>query len=292
MKGQSDEDLPREHRDLRRRASPLDGRIVGDSGPMRRLKLVVAKVAASHSTTLFTGESGTGKELVARALHDLSARAAGPFLALNCGAFAEALLESEHFGYVKGAFTGAAVNKKGLLAAAHGGTIFLDEVGETSPAMQVRLLRVLQERRVRPVGSTEAQEVAVDVCVIAATNRELRHEVAEGRFRRDRFYRLNVVPVWVPPLPERRADIAPLARHLLAKAQLNAGLETPAEVEPESLGLLCGYDWPGNVRELENVLERLSVMAGAGAVITAADVRAVIDGQRVAPGDDLEYVCV
>src|SRR5215217_5182829 len=198
--------------DLSRRASLLDGRIVGDSEPMRRLKLLVAKVAASHSTALITGESGTGKELVARALHDLSPRAAGPFLALNCGALPDSLLESELFGHVRGAFTGAAAGKKGLFEAARGGTLFLDEVGETSPAMQVRLLRVLQERRVRPVGSTEAQEVAVDVRVIAATNRDLLREVERGLFRRDLFYRLNVVPVEVPPLRERRADIAPLTR--------------------------------------------------------------------------------
>src|SRR5215204_3326898 len=260
--------------DLSQQASLLDGRLVGDSEPMRGLKLLVAKVAASHSTALITGESGTGKELVARAIHDLSPRAAGPFLALNCGAFTEALLESELFGYVKGAFTGAAANKRGLFAVAHGGTIFLEEVGETSPAVQVRLLRVLQERRVRPVGSTEAQEVEVDVRVIAATNRDLWHEVAEGRFRRDLFYRLNVVPVEVPPLRGRRSDIAPLTRHLLAKVQRNAGLDAPAEVEPEAVRLLCAQGWPGNVRELENALERLSVTAGA--VITAADVRAVI----------------
>jgi transcriptional regulator with PAS, ATPase and Fis domain len=278
--------------DLRRQASLLDARIVGDSGPMRRLKLLVAKVAATHSTALITGESGTGKELVARAFHDLSPRASGPFLALNCGALPDSLLESELFGHVRGAFTGAAAAKKGLFEAARGGTLFLDEVGETSPAMQVRLLRVLQERRVRPVGSTEAQEVEVDLRMIAATNRDLNREVEQGLFRRDLFYRLNVVPVEVPPLRERSSDIAPLARHLLAKVQANARIEAPAEVEPEALRLLCAYDWPGNVRELENALERLSVTAGAGAAITAADVRAVIGGSPRAAGDGTEYVCV
>jgi len=178
---------------------------------MRRLKLLVAQVAASYSTTLITGESGTGKELVARAIHDLSSRAAGPFLALNFGALPDSLLESELFGHARGAFTGAAAAKHGLFEAARGGTLFLDEVGETSPAMQVRLLRVLQERKVRLVGSSEAQEIPVDVRLIAATNRDLKREVEQGRFREDLFYRLSVFPVEVPPLRERRADIAPLA---------------------------------------------------------------------------------
>ena len=278
--------------DLCRRTSLLDAHLVGDSRPMRRLKLLVAKVAATHCTMLITGESGTGKELVARALHDLSPRAAGPFLALNCGALPDSLLESELFGHVRGAFTGAAAGKKGLFEAARGGTLLLDEVGETSPAMQVRLLRVLQERRVRPVGLTEAQEVDVDVRVIAATNRDLRREVEQGRFREDLFYRLSVFPVDVPPLRERRSDIAPLARHLLAKVQRSAGLGAPAEVEPEALRLLCAHAWPGNVRELENALERLSVTAGAGAVITAPDVRALMGSSGGAVGADLEYVCV
>ena len=278
--------------DLSRQASLLDGRIVGDSEPMRRLKLLVAKVAACHSTTLIPGESGTGKELVARAVHDLSPRAAGPFVALNCGALPDSLLESELFGHVRGAFTGAAAAKKGLFEAARGGTMLLDEVGETSPAMQVRLLRVLQERKVRPVGSTEEKETPADVRLIAATNRDLKREVEQGRFREDLFYRLSVVAVEVPPLRERRSDIAPLARHLLAKAQRNAGLEAPAEVEAEALSLLCAHVWPGNVRELENALERLSVTAGAGAAITAEDVRAMIGGQRGAAADGMEYVCV
>jgi transcriptional regulator with PAS, ATPase and Fis domain len=178
------------------------------------------------------------------------------------------------------------------LLAARGGTLFLDEVGETSPAMQVRLLRVLQERKVRPVGSSEAHEIPIDVRLIAATNRDLRREVERGRFREDLFYRLSVFPVEVPPLRERRADIAPLARHLLAKVQSSTRLTTPAGVEPEALRLLCAHGWPGNVRELENALERLSVTAGAGAAITASDVRAVIGGQRGVAGDDLEYVCV
>jgi len=259
---------------------------------MRRLKLLVAQVAASYSTTLITGESGTGKELVARAIHDLSSRAAGPFLALNFGALPDSLLESELFGHARGAFTGAAAAKHGLFEAARGGTLFLDEVGETSPAMQVRLLRVLQERKVRLVGSSEAQEIPVDVRLIAATNRDLKREVEQGRFREDLFYRLSVFPVEVPPLRERRADIAPLARHLLAKVQASAGLVSPVEIEPEALRLLCAHYWPGNVRELENALERLSVTAGAGAVIRDADVHEVIGGQGRAPGDCLEYVCV
>jgi len=246
--------------------------IVGTSLPIRKLKETVELAASCSSTTLITGESGTGKELVAQTLHNLSDRAGNPFVSVNCGALSEALLESELFGYVKGAFTGATANKKGLFEAAHKGTIFLDEFGEMSSAMQVKLLRVLQERKVRPVGATDA-ETPVDVRVIVATNKDLEREVREGRFRQDLYFRVNVLTIEVPPLRERRTDIPTLTRHLLEKVHNRAGLNAPAEIEPTAVLLLGEYDWAGNVRELENKLERLSVIAGKQGTITAEHVR-------------------
>src|SRR5215475_11191224 len=227
--------------------------IIGISPAMSKLKQTIRTVASTQSTVLIYGESGTGKELVARAVHACSPRAAEPFVSINCGAFPETLLESELFGYVKGAFTGANQNKRGLFEVAHEGTIFLDEISEMSLTMQVKLLRVLQERCVRPVGGTD--EIAIDVRVIAATNRDLDKSVAENTFREDLYYRLNVIPVVVPPLRERREDIPLLANHFLKKYASAAGRNI-VRVNTGSLEALCGYDWPGNVRQLENTVER------------------------------------
>ena len=227
--------------------------IIGSSAAMEKLKQTVRTVASTASTVLIHGESGTGKELVARAVHVCSPRATEPFVSVNCGAFPETLLESELFGYLKGAFTGANQNKRGLFEVAGGGTIFLDEISETTPTMQVKLLRVLQERTVRPVGSTS--EISIDVRVIAATNRDLDKAVAENVFREDLYYRLNVIPILVPPLRERPEDIPLLANHFLKKYASAAG-RSILRVHKESLNSLCGYEWPGNVRQLENTVER------------------------------------
>jgi len=227
--------------------------IIGRSSPMLAVYELVESVARTTSTVLITGESGTGKELVARALHQQSLRRDRPFVAINCGALTETLLESELFGHMKGAFTGADVTKKGLIEGAAGGTIFLDEIGETTPMMQVKLLRVLQERRFRRVGGLE--EVEADIRVVAATNQDLPKMVADGRFREDLFYRINVIPVQLPPLRERREDIALIASHFLAKycQEMGKSIET---ISGEALERLAAYHWPGNIRELENVIER------------------------------------
>jgi two-component system response regulator PilR (NtrC family) len=227
--------------------------IVGASPAMEKLKQTIRTVASTQSTILIYGESGTGKELVARAVHVCSPRAAEPFVSINCGAFPETLLESELFGYVKGAFTGANQNKRGLFEVADQGTIFLDEISEMTLTMQVKLLRVLQERSVRPVGGTT--EIPIDVRVIAATNRDLDKQVAENTFREDLYYRLSVIPVFVPPLRERREDIPLLVCHFLKKYAPAAG-KSILRVNIDSLDALCGYDWPGNVRQLENTIER------------------------------------
>src|SRR5579859_4473322 len=227
--------------------------IIGSSPAMDKLKQTVRTVAATASTVLIHGESGTGKELVARAVHVCSPRAADTFVSVNCGAFPETLLESELFGYVKGAFTGANQNKRGLFEVADGGTIFLDEISEMTVAMQVKLLRVLQERTVRPVGGTS--EISIDVRVIAATNRELDKAVAENNFREDLYYRLNVIPILVPPLRERREDVPLLVNHFVKKYAKSAGRNI-SQVSSESVGQLSSYEWPGNVRQLENTIER------------------------------------
>ena len=227
--------------------------IIGSSAAMEKLKQTLRTVASTASTVLIHGESGTGKELVARAVHICSPRAGEPFVSVNCGAFPETLLESELFGYLKGAFTGANQNKRGLFEVAGGGTIFLDEISEMTLAMQVKLLRVLQERTVRPVGGTS--EIPIDVRVIAATNRDLDKAVAENLFREDLYYRLNVIPIRVPNLRERREDIPLLANHFQKKYAAAAG-RSILRVNKESLEALCGYEWPGNVRQLENTVER------------------------------------
>ena len=234
--------------------------IIGASPAMEKLKQTIRTVASTQSTVLVYGESGTGKELVARAVHTCSPRVAEPFVSINCGAFPETLLESELFGYVKGAFTGANQNKRGLFEVADGGTIFLDEIGEMSLTMQVKLLRVLQERTVRPVGGTD--EIAIDVRVIAATNRDLEKQVADNTFREDLYYRLSVIPVTVPPLRDRREDVALLVNHFLHKYAPAAG-KSITRISAPSLASLAAYEWPGNVRQLENTIER-AVALGTG----------------------------
>lgn len=227
--------------------------IIGSSPAMEKLKQTLRTVASTASTVLIHGESGTGKELVARAVHICSPRATEPFVSVNCGAFPETLLESELFGYLKGAFTGATQNKRGLFEVAGGGTIFLDEISEMTLAMQVKLLRVLQERSVRPVGGTS--EIPIDVRVIAATNRDLDKAVAENLFREDLYYRLSVIPIRVPDLRERREDIPLLANHFLKKYAAAAS-RSILRINKDSLDALCDYEWPGNVRQLENTIER------------------------------------
>jgi len=227
--------------------------ILGESEGIADVRRMVEKVAGAASTVLITGESGTGKELVARAIHESSPRADGPFIPLNCGALPEGLLESELFGHVKGSFTGAVRDKDGLFKVADSGTLFLDEVGETTPGIQVKLLRAVQEKEIVPVGGT--QSISVDVRVIAATNASLEERVREGTFREDLFYRLNVVPIHIPPLRERREDIRLLANHFLSLyARGGRAFTEPA------LQLLDAHNWPGNVRELENVIERSVIM--------------------------------
>jgi two-component system response regulator PilR (NtrC family) len=230
---------------------------IGSSPVIEKLKATIRTVAPTASTVLIYGESGTGKELVARAVHSCSTRASEPFVSINCGAFPETLLESELFGYVKGAFTGASQNKRGLFEVASGGTIFLDEIGEMSLAMQVKLLRVLQERTIRPVGGT--QETPVDVRVIAATNRDLREMIANGTFREDLYYRVSVIPIQVPALRERREDVELLANHFLKKYS-TAAQKSILRISQESLDALRAFEWPGNVRQLENTIERAVAM--------------------------------
>nr|MBP6824712.1 sigma-54-dependent Fis family transcriptional regulator [Acidobacteriota bacterium] len=226
--------------------------LIGRSAAMIELYKEIARIASSRSTVLIIGESGTGKELVARAIHHHSPRAALPFVPVNCGALTETLLEAELFGHTKGSFTGAAFDRKGLWEEAEGGTLFLDEIGETSAALQVKLLRALQEREIRRVGSTK--NLKVDARVIAATNRELEQEVVANRFREDLFYRLSVVTLRVPALRERRSDIPLLAERFLLNAMENAG-RGQLRFHEETIKLLVAYDWPGNVRELESAVE-------------------------------------
>ncbi|MFL6310816.1 MAG: sigma-54-dependent transcriptional regulator [Terriglobales bacterium] len=230
---------------------------IGSSPVIEKLKGTIRTVAPTASTVLIYGESGTGKELVARAVHSCSTRASEPFVSINCGAFPETLLESELFGYVKGAFTGASQNKRGLFEVASSGTIFLDEIGEMSVSMQVKLLRVLQERTIRPVGGT--QETPVDVRVIAATNRDLREMVANGTFREDLYYRVSVIPIQVPALRERREDVELLANHFLKKYSTGAQ-KSILRILQDSLDALKIFEWPGNVRQLENTIERAVAM--------------------------------
>lgn len=245
-------------REIRRRDRSGQGAPIGANQKWMDVLRLAEAVAPTESTVLIMGESGTGKEVVARYVHDLSRRATGQFSSINCGALPEGLLESELFGHVRGSFTGAVKDKSGLFAAAAGGTFFLDEIGETTPATQVKLLRVLQHREVIPVGSTEAQPI--DVRLIAATNRDLEEEIRRGNFRRDLFYRLNVIAIHLPPLRHRADDIPLLAGAFLTRAAEQRG-EVPKQLTEAAIVAMQAYDWPGNVRELENALERAVILS-------------------------------
>jgi DNA-binding NtrC family response regulator len=233
--------------------------IVGKSDKLQHVFDLVNKVAGTNANVLISGESGTGKELIARSVHFNSSRSEKPFLAVNCGALPESLLESELFGHTKGSFTGAFADKKGLFRSVAGGTLFLDEVGEMPQTLQVKLLRALQEHEVTPVGSSATQKF--DARIIAATNRNLEFEVAEGRFREDLFYRLNVIEIIMPPLRERREDIPLLVKHFIAKASQTQHSQSKT-VTKDAMKAIGSYDWPGNVRELENAVERAIILAG------------------------------
>jgi DNA-binding NtrC family response regulator len=261
--------LKRENRELREQLEQFRGKltIITQDAGMQRLLALARQIAPTDCNVIVTGESGTGKELLARYLHLHSRRAEGPFLGVNCGALTEELLTNELFGHDKGAFTGAHADKAGLIEAAGGGSLFLDEITEMSPAMQVRLLRVIQEREVLRVGGTRA--IPVDVRFVAATNRDLQVAVKEGTFRQDLYFRLNVVNLHLPPLAARRGDVPLLAYYFLKKHATLMGRES-AEISPEALGLLEAYSFPGNVRELENIIER-AVAIGAGPVVRDAD---------------------
>ena len=287
--------LQEENRALRRQLVTVTQfeSFVGRSPGMLAVFDTIRKTADSGSTVMVTGESGTGKELVARALHAASDRKGGPFVSLNCGAVPETLMEAELFGHVKGAFTGAVSSSEGLFAAANGGTLFLDEITEIAPSLQVKLLRVIQERQVRRIGDT--RDIAVDVRLVAASNRDLARAVADGVLREDLFYRLNVIPIHLPPLRDRRDDIPPLVAHFIDKIAAAQGKSSRA-VTPEAMAVLEAYPWPGNIRELENVLERAMVL-GSGPVIDVdalpANLRQTSGGSSIvvdlpAGGVDLE----
>jgi two-component system response regulator PilR (NtrC family) len=251
--------------------------LVGDSPRMREVHDLVARIAPTHSTVLIAGESGTGKELVARAIHAQSPRADRPFVSINCGALPDELLESELFGHTRGSFTGAIAAKKGLFEVADGGTIFLDEIGDTTPAMQVKLLRVLQERRIRRVGGTE--EAEVNVRVLAATNQDLETLVREKRFREDLYYRINVIQIRMPALREKPEDVPALAMHFLNKYARIMGKKV-TRIDADALRRLQDHAWPGNVRELENVLERAVALEPGDAITLDSLSREVREGGR------------
>ncbi|MFL5320919.1 MAG: sigma-54-dependent transcriptional regulator [Myxococcaceae bacterium] len=273
-----------ENQQLRRTVDPSGRRaLLGESKAMASVWQLIERVASSpRSTVLITGESGTGKELVARAVHWRSARAGNPFIAVNCGALAESVLESELFGHVKGSFTGAIRDRPGLLSSAGDGTVFLDEIGEISPAMQVKLLRVLQERTVKPVGSS--QEIPFGARVLAATNKELEAEVKAGRFREDLFFRLNVIGIRVPPLRERPDDIPALATHFLKRMAEELGRPRLA-FAPETLRLMQEYRFPGNVRQLENVVERAATLSPTDEIFPTSLPAGLSGGTEPSRGD-------
>ncbi len=256
---------------------------VGRSPVMIKVFDLISKVADKRSTVLITGESGTGKELAARAIHNLGGRRDRPFVYIHCGALPEQLLESELFGHVKGSFTGAVDNKQGLFEVAEGGTVFLDEISETTPAFQVKLLHVLQEREFKRVGGTT--DIKVDVRVVAATNRDLQKEIEAGNFREDLYYRLNVIPLTMPPLRDRKDDIPLLVDYFLGKFK-RAGVAD--KMSSEAMNLLMGYSWPGNVRELANIIERACALSEGG-LITSEHLPAEMSGRckemRLSMGD-------
>jgi DNA-binding NtrC family response regulator len=255
--------------------------IVGGSPEMEKLYRMIAKAAQSSHPVLILGESGTGKELVARSIHFSGPYRDKPFIPVDCGSLVPTLIESELFGYVKGAFTGAAQSKDGLLTVAQGGTVLLDEIGELPVDLQAKLLRAIQEKEIRPVGS--ARRIPINVRVLAATNRDLEQAVSQGNFRRDLYFRLNVLNLRIPPLRERRQDIAPLIGHFLEKLSRDSGLER--SVSPEAMKVMLAHDWPGNVRELENCLERACAMT-SGPAIHVTDLPSGLSGNRqvIAPG--------
>jgi transcriptional regulator with PAS, ATPase and Fis domain len=252
-------------KEIRRRDSSKTVRPIGKNRSFLEVIKLAETVSPTDSTILITGESGTGKEVIARYIHHMSDRESGPFTSINCGALPENLLESELFGHVKGSFTGAVRDKEGLLASAKGGTFFLDEIGEMSPALQVKLLRALQEREVVAVGSTEP--IKIDVRIIAATNRDLEQEIRRGTFRSDLYYRLNVITLHLPPLRERKDDVQVLAEYFMHRmsADQNGG-SGPLRLDDDGLTALQVYDWPGNVRELENALERAAILTRDGLI--------------------------
>ncbi len=258
--------LKRENETLKRELKKTQGldSLLGGSRVMLELFEHIKSVATTNSTVLITGESGTGKELAAKAIHVRSPRAGEPFVSINCGAVPETLLESEIFGHLKGSFTGATNTHKGLFEVAHRGTILLDEIAEMSPTMQVKFLRVLQEKKIRPIGSTE--ELEVDVRILAATNKDLERGVQDRSFREDLYYRLNVIPIHMPPLRERREDVPLLASHFLLKSCASTK-KNVTKISDEAMERLKAYDWPGNVRELENVIERAVALETAGVIL-------------------------
>jgi len=253
--------------EIRRRETSASGRPIGKSKVWTEVLRLAETVAPTESTVLIQGESGTGKEVIARYVHQLSARADGSFQSINCGALPESLLESELFGHVKGSFTGAVRDKQGLFTAAGGGTFFLDEIGETTPATQVKLLRVLQHREVIPVGSTES--IPIDTRLIAATNRELEEEMRRGTFRQDLYYRLNVIALYLPPLRDRRDDIPLLVEAFMARLASSRGSGAKS-LSDQALEAIQDYIWPGNVRELENALERAWILTPGSRIEAAA----------------------
>ena len=276
-----------EHRRLSREVEELRARVetqerlvdlIGSSEPMQEIYRTIRRVAESKATVLIQGESGTGKELAARAIHQLSKRSGEPFIAVNCAGIQDTLIESELFGHERGAFTDAKQRRIGRFESASGGTLFLDEIGELSPGAQARLLRALQERQIDRVGGS--QPIEVDVRVLAATNRDLEHEISEGRFRSDLYYRIHVVPIELPPLRERRGDIGLLARHFLVKAHQEAG-RGPEQLSRAALAALERFPWPGNVRELQNAIEH-AVALSDGPILEPEDLpRHVVESGRV-----------
>lgn len=268
--------LRREVVQLKRELRKFDrfGEIIGNSAPMQEIYKVIEAVSQNKSSVLIRGENGTGKELIARTIHRGGALRDEPFMAINCGALSETLLESQLFGHRKGAFTGAIDSHEGLFQAAHGGTLFLDEVADIPPSLQVKFLRAIQEREVTPLGSTES--VAVDVRIIAATNRDLEEAVASGMFRADLFYRLNVVPILLPPLRERKNDIALLVQHFIDEFSGVYGVQ-PKKIADEAFARIKAYDWPGNIRELQNAIERAFALS-ADPEITVDDLPHMMTG--------------